>query len=175
MTTDDWQERLEGGGAEETETSTTDRPEQQVFRDLSTPDLRDRPLVRHGGDTPVTPDEPETDERVDSRHLSMALLSHMSVLFGVPVFFAPLFRRKHPLSVHHAKTAAIIWLLFYSCLALSTVSIPVFIPLAMLAYVPALVAVYRAVQGRPAGRWGLGNLAERLFPYPDLSNSTDDG
>lgn len=95
----------------------------------------------------------------------MAILAHMSVMFGLPFFLLPLWQRNDELSLHHARTAGAIYIFFYGLLALSTVSCGVFFPLAMLGYLPAIVAIYRAVQGKSAGMWGFGGLGEWMFGW----------
>jgi len=95
----------------------------------------------------------------------MAILAHMSVMFGLPFFLLPLWQRNDELSLHHARTAGAIYIFFYGLLALSTVSCGIFFPLAMLGYLPAIVAIYRAVQGKSAGMWGFGGLGEWMFGW----------
>lgn len=110
------------------------------------------------------PDPTESDGR-DGR--SLAILSHMSLLFGLPIFLIPLLQRKNALAIHHAKAAGLIYFGFYGTLLLSMYSTGLFVPLAMLFYLPGLVGIYRAINKQAAGRWGLGDLAERLLPHPE--------
>jgi hypothetical protein len=144
---------------------TTDTREPFADHDLSPPD--DRPPARRDDATPDSPttDDPD-DEPIVSRPATMAILSYMSILFGVPVFLVPLVRRRDALSLHHAKAAALVWLAFYAALVLSFFVSGLFTPVMLLLYLPALVGIHRALQGREAGRWGAGDLAEWLFEYP---------
>lgn len=170
MTTDEWTNRP----ANETD-STADQPETSTdeaapYADLDLSEPEDQPPARTDASTPTAP-EPDRKAGFPSRPKTMAILSYMSVLFGLPVFLVPLIQRKHPLSLHHAKAAGLISFVFYTLLGLSAFATGLFLPLTMLAYLPALVGIYRAVQGREAGKWGLGDLAERLFPYPKVRQS----
>lgn len=165
MTTDEWTYRPE------TEVDDrTDRPEpstdvREPFADVDLSEPDDQPPARtNANDAPA--DQTEEKAGFPSRATTMAIMSHMSVLFGIPVFLVSLVRRKHALSLHHAKAAAVIWFFFYAFLGLSSLSSALFLPLAFLFYLPALAGIYRAVQGREAGKWGLGDLGERVFPYP---------
>ncbi len=140
------------------------------------PEADDRPPTRRESSRPQAQPSDQSDEepgRILGRPATMAILSHMSVLFGVPVFLVPLVRRQHPLSLHHAKAAAVIWFAFYLALALSFFVSGLFTPLMVLLYLPALVGISRAVQNRPAGRWGAGDLAEWLFEYPTARDDSD--
>jgi hypothetical protein len=149
--------------------STTDTREPFARPDLSPPD--DQPPARRNDTPPQPTDDPDdAPEPVVSRAATMAVLSHMSVLFGVPVFLVPLVRRRDALSLHHAKAAALVWLAFYATLALSFFVSGLFTPVMLLLYLPVLVGIHRAVQGREAGRWGAGDLAEWLFPFPQVES-----
>ena len=169
VATDDWTYPPPWESDESAETVDERDPLDGV--DLSGPD--DRPPARRASTDPVagnlaTDERAESDAGFPSRAKSMAVLSHMSVLFGIPVFLVPLIQRKEALPLHHAKAAGLIWFVFYGLLALSTLTTGLLIPVMFLFYLPALVGIYRAIQGREAGRWGLGDLAERIFPFPKV-------
>jgi hypothetical protein len=126
----------------------------------------------YGREPPVLIESPSIDSggessgRLDlSNGVVMAILAHMSVMFGLPFFLIPLWQRNDELSLHHARTAGAIYIYFYALLAISPFSCGLFFPLAMLGYVPALVAIYRAIQGRAAGKWGFGQIGEWLFGW----------
>ena len=133
----------------------------------------DAPPARTSDSAPAeTDDHPASSERTTPDGRSLAILSHMSLLFGLPVFIIPLLQRNNALALHHAKAAALIYFGFYGTLILSMYSTGLFLPLAMLFYLPGLVGIYRAINHEPAGRWGLGDLAERLFPHPAQSSNS---
>ncbi len=113
--------------------------------------------------TQVRVDVQTPAEQEASRGKAMAVLAHLSILFGVPVFLAPLFLRNNALALHHAKAAAVIYVLFLLTGVLSFFTCALAFPLAMLCYVPALIGIARAAHGEKAGRWGLGDLGERIF------------
>lgn len=98
----------------------------------------------------------------------LAVLSYCSVLFGVPFFLVPLVLRNNPFSLHHAKAAGAIYLLCYAFVLLATLNCALFLPLALLAYIPALIGIYRASAGVEAGQAALGPLGERLFRFIEV-------
>lgn len=173
MTANDWTSDGEPVG---------DTPEKEDERrtpefETRDPELWDELGLERSDDLPVPSsnetDAPETtDERPEdvgdglTRPKVMALLSHLSVFFGVPVFVAPFFLRRDSLSLHHAKAAAVVYFLFYAFLAGALFGWPALTPVAMVMYLPALVGIYRTVQGRDAGLLGFGALGEWLFPWP---------
>ncbi|MFB6351933.1 MAG: hypothetical protein ABEN55_17390, partial [Bradymonadaceae bacterium] len=109
MTTDEWTYRPEtdsDGAADSAEMAT---------------DERTRSPARTSDDKPAAP-QTDADAGFPSRATTMAILSHMSVLFGIPVFLVPLLQRTHPLSLHHAKAAGLIWFAFYALLGLSSLA-----------------------------------------------------
>lgn len=92
-----------------------------------------------------------------------AILSHFSVLFGIPIFLVPLFQRDNAFAVHHGRAAAVTFGAFVM-LALSTfATCGLTAPLAMLAYVPAIVGIVRAANGEQAGALGFGDAGDRLL------------
>ena len=117
-----------------------------------------RGLVRRPGE-----DGRLSKEERAARARSMAILCHMSVLFGFPIFLFSLFQRDDPFVLHHAKAAGVAFVLFYGLLVLGIVVHPVLF-LAMLAtYLFPLVAIWRASQGARAGWFGLGPIGEATF------------
>ncbi|RAL21761.1 hypothetical protein DL240_12990 [Lujinxingia litoralis] len=95
----------------------------------------------------------------------LAVLSYCSVLFGVPFFIVPLVLRDNPFTLHHAKAAGAVYLVCYSLLLLATVHSALFLPLALVAYIPAWIGMYRAAAGREAGQAALGRPGERIFKW----------
>lgn len=93
----------------------------------------------------------------------MAVLSHMSILFGLPIFLIPLIRRENAFALHHAKSAMVIFLLFIAAFIASFVTCGLAVPLALLLYVPAIVGVVHAARGERAGPWALGHWGEKLL------------
>lgn len=107
----------------------------------------------------------ESDGRIGQPTV-MALLSHLSIVFGVPVFIAPFLLRRDSHSLHHAKAAAVVFFAFYAVLAVALSGWPALTPAVLLLYIPGLVGIYRALQGREAGFLGFGAVGEWLFPWP---------
>ncbi len=174
MSANDWTTPSEEGEDEEStgadgwvETTAPDeRPEAPSLDLEGEPDRP--PALRDEARPDCAPD----DDRLETSETwrdgqTMAIFAHMSVLFGIPVFLVPLLLRNDPLSVHHAKAAAVTFAGFYAGLVLAFVSVGLFMPIAMLFYIPALVGIARAVQGRRAGTWGFGEIGERLLPPSD--------
>ncbi|TXD33954.1 DUF4870 domain-containing protein [Lujinxingia vulgaris] len=100
--------------------------------------------------------------------VGLAVLSYCSVLFGVPFFIVPLVLRDNPFSLHHAKAAGAIYLLCYAFVLLATLNCALFLPLALVAYIPALIGIYRASAGVEAGQAALGPLGERIFKWIEV-------
>jgi hypothetical protein len=104
-----------------------------------------------------------TEEELASRARAMALFCHMSVLFGLPVFLAPMVTRDDPFVLHHAKAAGAIFCIFYGALILGIALEPWLFAGVVAAYLPGLIAVHKAAGGEQAGALGLGWLGEALF------------
>jgi hypothetical protein len=113
----------------------------------------------------------EPAETPVQRGKAMAILSHMSVLFGIPVFLVPIIKRDNAFALHHAKAAMVIYLLFIAGFVASFLTCGLALPFALLLYVPAIVGVVHAARGDEAGPWALGHLGEKLL---DLEVNTDD-
>ncbi|MBA2665175.1 MAG: hypothetical protein H0U74_23005 [Bradymonadaceae bacterium] len=99
---------------------------------------------------------------------AMALFSYASVLFGVPVFLIAFAKRDNAFALNHARAAAACFCLCYALILMSLVSCAVFFPLAVLCYIPAIIGMYHAAAGRPAGRSALGHLGDRAFGRIDV-------
>lgn len=125
------------------------RPEGGVVETLSALTLRPSPTL--------------TDEELASRARLMALFCHMSILFGVPIFLFLMVRREDPFVLHHAKASGATFALFYGALLGAFTLHSAVFALAIVAYVPALVGVWRAAGGRRVGWAGLGPVGEALF------------
>lgn len=104
-----------------------------------------------------------TDEEKAARSRATAILCHMSVLFGVPIFLAPFFKRDDPFVLHHAKASAVIFLVFYSTLLAALLGSGWFFALTLSAYIPGIICIWRASGGEAAGMTGLGGVGEMLF------------
>lgn len=94
---------------------------------------------------------------------TLAILSHASLLFGLPMFMIPMFMRDNRFALHHSKAAAITFGLFWLSAGLTAVSCGLFFPLMLLCYIPALVGLIQAANGKLAGTWGMGNFGESLL------------
>ena len=98
----------------------------------------------------------------------MAILSYFSVMFGIPVFLAPLVLRDNVFSLHHARAAGAIFLLCTAFFVLALVNCAVFLPLVFVCYIPALIGVYRASAGVEAGTSALGPAGDKLFGWIEV-------
>jgi len=170
--------QFDGEGGTERPSGADERREPEF--DVRDPDLWDELGLERSDDLPVpAASSASADERNArsrgarpaedrlTRPTVMALLSHLSVLFGVPVFLAPFLLRRDGHSLHHAKAAAVVFFAFYALLGAALFGWPALTPAAMLLYAPGLVGIYRAVQGRRAGFFGFGVFGEWLFPWPE--------
>lgn len=147
--------------------ASTDERTEATFDPSSFHRAPDHLPVRADRDAPPAPTPPNANtDASPSAGKSMAVLGHLSVLFGLPVFLLPLLQNDDDFSRRHGRAAALIYLGFYGSIGLSFLNCGVFMPLAMLFYIPAVVAIGRAVEGRPPGKWGFGELADRIFESP---------
>lgn len=147
------------------------RPEVVVYRGV---ELERQPVIREVGRqhpfdglrrvfAPMPRDfEPPPNLDMEGSRL-MAILCHLSCFFGLPVFLLPLLKRDDAFALHHAKAAAVNFILFAAMLALTFGTCGIFLPAMLLCYVPALVGVVLASSGERAGPFAFGNLGERLF------------
>lgn len=118
------------------------------------------------------------DEPVDKRRQqivdtgrAMAVFSHFSVVFGLPVFLVVLYQRDNAFALHHAKAAGAIYLAALTMLVAAAVNCALFLPLVFLCYIPALIGIYRAAAGVEAGEAALGNVGEKVFSWLHLKKS----
>lgn len=98
-----------------------------------------------------------------ARARASALLMHMSILCGFPIFLFALFTRDDAFVLHHAKAAGAGFVLFYASLIFGILWSPLFFWVALALYVPSLVGVWRASAGQRSGLFGLGLVGEVLF------------
>jgi hypothetical protein len=123
----------------------------------------DQPIARRAPESRgESPPDRATDTTVEDGK-PMAVLSHMSILFGLPIFLVPIIKRDNAFALHHAKSAMVIFLLFILAFVASFATCGLAVPLALLLYVPAIVGVVHAARGERAGRWALGHWGERLL------------
>jgi hypothetical protein len=93
----------------------------------------------------------------------LALLSHASLLFGIPVFIVPMLQKDNRFALHHGKAAAVNFIFFMIAFGLTMVTCGLAFPLIFLCYIPAIVGVVHAANGELAGTWGWGPAGERMF------------
>lgn len=147
--------------ADEGSRRTTNRREARQRWDSTLDDLDgsdDLPV-----DVPEPPPEIRAEPETEDGGKLMAVLSHLSVFFGVPVFLIPLFRREEPLATDHARAAAVVYTAFYATLAVALFGAPLVFALTMFLYVPAAIGVYQSVLGAAPGPWAGGRIATWLF------------
>lgn len=127
-------------------------------------------LVIRGIELPEHPIEARRRFRRDvvDEGRAMAIAAYFSVLFGVPVFLVPLLMRSNEFALHHARSAGAIYLVCTGMLALATVNCAVFLPLAFVCYIPALIGVYRASAGVEAGTSAMGPLGHKVFGWIEV-------
>jgi hypothetical protein len=105
----------------------------------------------------------------------MAILAHCSIVLALPVFLVPMIQRENELSLQHSKAAGVNFLLFvlFGVAALLTKGIAV--PLMFLCYIPSLVGIVNAANGKRASLLALGPLGERVFgAQPNLRITSKD-
>lgn len=101
----------------------------------------------------------------------MSLFFHMSVFFGIPVFLVAFVKRDDPFALHHAKAAAVSFLTFYAALFIAFQGSMFAFGVCLLAYIPALFAIWAAAGGHHAGVLGWGHVGEILF-FPIKAKKT---
>ena len=94
---------------------------------------------------------------------AMAVLSHASIFFGIPLFIIPLCTRDNEFSLHHGKAAAVNFGFMIVSVTLTVLSCGFLFPLVFFAYVPAMVGIIHASNGELAGPWGWGPTGERIL------------
>ncbi len=105
---------------------------------------------------------PDLQDEVDQGK-AIAMLSHASLFFGLPLFLIPMVTRDNRFALHHGKAAAVTYIYFMVSLVSMIITCGLTIPLVMLAYIPAIVGIVQAANGQLAGTWGFGTLGEKLF------------
>lgn len=100
----------------------------------------------------------------------LAILSHLSILFGIPLFLIPLIQRESPLALHHAKAAAVTYGMLMIAGIITMVTCGIGFPLILLCYVPAIIGVVNASNEQPAGKWGMGDFGEQLLSGVQIEN-----
>jgi hypothetical protein len=98
-----------------------------------------------------------------SRTRSMAIFCHMGVLFGLPIFVIPMVDRRDPALLHHAKAAALTFIIFHTAMVLALGSSALWLIALLACYLPAVAGVWSASRDRPVGWLGLGPLGELMF------------
>lgn len=109
------------------------------------------------------PDGRLTPEDRRARAQAFSILCHMSVLFGLPMFLAPFFKRDEPYGLHHAKASAVNFTTFHAAMLAAVVVHPGFFALVLASYLPAWVGIWRAARGQRVGIFGLGPIGELAF------------
>lgn len=104
-----------------------------------------------------------TPQDLAARSRASAILMHMSILCGFPIFLFALFKRDDAFVLHHAKAAGAGFVLFYGALLGGLLWEPILFWCALTLYVPSLIGVWRAAVGERAGLFGLGLPGEVLF------------
>jgi hypothetical protein len=117
----------------------------------------------------------ERDRFADSakKGQTMAIFAHLSIVFGLPVFLIPMLQRNNAFALHHAKAAGTIFGIFFLCGLVAFLTCGLAVPLALLCYVPALVAITKAAKLEGAGTWGLGEMGERIFSGVEVKEEKD--
>lgn len=109
----------------------------------------------------TTFDPPRPDDVDDGK--ALAVLSHASLLFGIPVFIIPMLQKDNDFALHHSKAAAVNFIFFLVSMTLTVLTCGLAAPLIFFCYIPAIVGGLHAANGELAGRWGWGRAGERLF------------
>lgn len=130
-------------------------------------DALDSELIEMADDMLHGAEEPERRGRFAKSEVDsgkpMAIVSYCSIMFGIPVFIAPLVMRDNEFSLHHGKAAGLIYLMGTAFVLAAFTNCALFLPLAFVCYIPALIGIYRASAGVEAGTAALGPLSERFF------------
>lgn len=119
----------------------------------------DQPLQRF---KPAHADDELLDEEVAAGR-AMAVLCYASILFGLPLFIIPMMTRDNRFALHHAKASGVTFVAFFISAMLTGMTCGLFFPIMMFFYIPALIGVIQAANGKLAGTWGFGEAGERLF------------
>jgi uncharacterized membrane protein len=103
----------------------------------------------------------------------LALFSHLSILFGLPIFMIPLLQRENAFALHHAKAAGVTFILFLMMFVLTFLTCGLAVPLLLLCYIPAIVGLVKASQGERCTSLAFGNLGESIFSSIKLKDERD--
>ena len=106
--------------------------------------------------------EPPASEEADTGK-AMAVLSHASIFFGVPLFLIPLCTRDNAFALHHGKAAAVNFGFMMVSIFFTVLSCGLLFPLIFFSYVPAIVGIIHASNGELAGPFGWGPAGERVL------------
>lgn len=92
--------------------------------------------------------------KVDDSSRAMAVLCHLSMVLGLPLWLVPMLTRDNAFTLHHAKDAAIIWVMGFVIFSAGLVIwfmtcglLPVF-GLALLMWLPTLMGLFSAINGQ---------------------------
>ena len=92
--------------------------------------------------------------KVDDSSRAMAVLCHVSMVLGLPLWLVPMLTRDNAFTLHHAKDAAIIWVMGFVIFSAGLVIwfmtcglLPVF-GLALLMWLPTLMGLFSAINGQ---------------------------
>lgn len=91
---------------------------------------------------------------IDDSARAMAVLCHLSMVLGLPLWLVPLLTRDNAFTLHHAKDAAIIWVMGFVIFSVGMVIwfmtcflLPVF-GLAALMWLPTLMGLFSAINSQ---------------------------
>lgn len=91
---------------------------------------------------------------VDDTSKALAVLCHLSLFLGIPIWIVPLITRDNAFTLHHAKDAAVTWalgmLVFvggFAVFILTCGLLPVFV-LVFALYIPMLMGLFSAAYGQ---------------------------
>jgi uncharacterized membrane protein len=100
----------------------------------------------------------------------LAILAHASPFLGLPLWILPLVMRDDPFALYHAKQAGVVgiafYLTFFGIIAFSVVTCGIgsfAVPLIFVWYIPAILGLLSALNGKCEPIPVLGDFAERLF------------
>ena len=100
----------------------------------------------------------------------LAILSHASLVIGLPLWIIPLVMRDDPFALYHAKQAGVVgigfYITFFAIFLFSMVTCgigTIAIPLVFVWYLPALLGGLSALNGKCEPVPLIGDLAERIF------------
>ncbi len=104
---------------------------------------------------------------------AMALLSHASVLLGLPLFVIPMMQRDNDFALVHSKAAAVNFIFFIVALTLTMMTCGLAFPLIFLVYVPMIIGCVDAMNGRRPGALAWGGSGEKMFAGLQIKDDTN--